>query len=45
MYCLLGNLKLKISEERFNSLDKNGDILNTHILQYGSWLKADQVGE
>jgi hypothetical protein len=35
--------KVEILEERFNSLDKNEDILNNYILEHGSWLNADQV--
>jgi len=37
--------EVEILEERFNSLDKNEDILNTYILEHGSWLNADQVTE
>ena len=36
--------EVEILEERFNSLDKNEDILNVFILEHGSWLNADQVG-
>jgi hypothetical protein len=35
--------KVEILEERFNSLNTNEDILNTYILEHGSWLNADQV--
>jgi hypothetical protein len=37
--------KVEILEERFNSLNTNEDILNTYILEHGSWLNADQVTE
>ena len=37
--------EVEILEERFNSVDKNEDILNIYILEHGSWLNADQVGK
>ena len=36
---------VEILEERFQSLNKNEDILNNYILEHGSWLNADQVTE
>ena len=37
--------EIDILEERFNSIDTNENILNTYILEHGSWLNADQVLE
>jgi hypothetical protein len=37
--------EIEILEEKFNSLDEAEDILNTYILDQGSWLNADQVDE
>ena len=37
--------QVEILEEGFNTVDKNEDILNFFILERGSWLNADQVGE
>ena len=36
--------EVEILEERFKTLDANEDILNAFILENGSWLNADQVG-
>ncbi|WP_406846612.1 DUF6090 family protein [Xanthomarina sp. GH4-25] len=35
--------EVDILEERFSSLDYAEDILNTFILEHGSWLNADQI--
>lgn len=35
--------KVEILEEKFNSLNKNEDLVNDYILENGSWLNADQV--
>lgn len=37
--------EVEILEERFSTVDKNEDILNTYIIEHGSWLNADQVSE
>ncbi len=37
--------EVDILEERFHSLDKNEDILNSYILAHGSWLNADEVDD
>ena len=37
--------EVEILEEMFHSLDTSEDILNTYILEHGSWLNADQVTE
>jgi len=35
--------EVEILEEMFHSLDISEDLLNTYILEHGSWLNADQV--
>ena len=37
--------EVEILEEGFITVDKNEDIVNIYILERGSWLNADQVGE
>jgi hypothetical protein len=35
--------KVEVLNERFKSLDLNEDLVNTYILENGSWLNADEV--